>query len=71
MTRNPNELTIENSAVVLIDYQPWVAFSVESIDRSVLINNVHRSRPRGEDTRGADYANDRRGNRERPRGPYL
>ena len=40
MTNNPNELTIENSAVVLIDHQPWVAFAVESIDKSVLINNV-------------------------------
>ena len=40
MSRNPNELTIENSALVLIDYQPWVAFSVESVDRTVLINNV-------------------------------
>jgi nicotinamidase-related amidase len=40
MTFNPNELTIENSAVVLIDHQPWVAFAVESIDRTVLINNV-------------------------------
>jgi nicotinamidase-related amidase len=40
MTSNPNELTIQNSAVVLIDHQPWVAFAVESIDRSVLINNV-------------------------------
>ena len=27
MTNNPNELTIENSAVVLIDHQPWVAFA--------------------------------------------
>ncbi len=40
MTSNPNALTIQNSAVVLIDHQPWVAFAVESIDRSVLINNV-------------------------------
>jgi nicotinamidase-related amidase len=40
VTRNPNELTIQNSAVVLIDHQPWVAFAVESMDRSVLINNV-------------------------------
>ena len=31
MTGFPNELTIENSAVVLIDQQPWVAFAVESI----------------------------------------
>ncbi len=40
MTDNPNELTVENSVVVLIDHQPWVAFAIESIDRSVLINNV-------------------------------
>jgi hypothetical protein len=42
MTHNPDELTVENSAVVLIDHQPWVAFAFafESIDRSVLINNV-------------------------------
>ena len=40
MTSNPNQLTIDNSAVVLIDHQPWVAFAVESIDRNVLINNV-------------------------------
>jgi nicotinamidase-related amidase len=40
MTSNPNELTIENSAVVLIDHQPWVAFGVASIDHTVLINNV-------------------------------
>ena len=40
MTDNPNELTIENSALVLIDHQPWVAFAVESIDRTLLINNV-------------------------------
>ena len=40
MTNNPNELTIENSAVVLIDHQPWVAFAVQSIDHTVLINNV-------------------------------
>jgi hypothetical protein len=40
MTDSPNELTIENSAVVHIDHQPWVAFGIESIDRGVLINNV-------------------------------
>jgi nicotinamidase-related amidase len=40
MTDNPNELTIDNSVLLLIDHQPWVAFGVESIDRSVLINNV-------------------------------
>jgi hypothetical protein len=40
MTDDPNELTIDNSAVVLIDHQPWVAFGVQSIDRGVLVNNV-------------------------------
>ncbi|MDB5524422.1 MAG: hypothetical protein JWM58_2185 [Rhizobium sp.] len=25
MTNNPNELTIENSVLVLIDHQPWTA----------------------------------------------
>ena len=25
MTNNPNELTIENSVLVLIDHQPWIA----------------------------------------------
>ena len=38
--KNPNELTIENSVVVLIDHQPWVAFGVKSIDPGLLINNV-------------------------------
>src|SRR5260370_40744789 len=40
MTNNPNELTIENSVVILIDHQPWVAFSVHSIDPGLMINNV-------------------------------
>lgn len=40
MTNNPNELTIENSVVMLIDHQPWVAFGVKSIDPGLLINNV-------------------------------
>ena len=31
MTNNPNELTIENSVLVLIDHQPWVALMVHSI----------------------------------------
>jgi nicotinamidase-related amidase len=39
MTNNPTELSIDNSALVLIDHQPWVAFSVE-VDGAVLINNV-------------------------------
>jgi nicotinamidase-related amidase len=40
MTDNPNELTIENSAVVLIDHQPWVAVGVRSIDLRFLMKNV-------------------------------
>ena len=40
MTSNPNELTIENSALVLIDHQPGVALAVQSIDHSLLMNNV-------------------------------
>ena len=40
MPENPNPLTIDNSALILIDQQPWVAFSVQSIDRSLLVNNV-------------------------------
>jgi nicotinamidase-related amidase len=40
MTSNPNELTIENSALVLIDHQPAVALAVHSIDQSLLINNT-------------------------------
>jgi len=40
MVNNPNELTIENSALVLIDHQPWVAFAVHSIDPGLMINNV-------------------------------
>jgi nicotinamidase-related amidase len=38
--KNPNELTIDNSALLLIDHQPWVAFGVKSIDPGLLINNV-------------------------------
>jgi nicotinamidase-related amidase len=40
MTNNPNELTIENSVVILIDHQPWVSFSVHSIDPGLMLNNV-------------------------------
>jgi nicotinamidase-related amidase len=40
MTNNPNELTVENSAVVLIDHQPMVAFALHSIPHDQLINNV-------------------------------
>ncbi len=39
MTNDPTELTIENSAVVLIDHQPWVAFQCEA-DSLALISNV-------------------------------
>ena len=37
---NPNEITIENSVLILIDHQPWVAFSVKSIDAGLLGNNL-------------------------------
>src|SRR6267142_5976846 len=40
MTNNPNELTIENSVLVLIDHQPWIALMVHSIDLGVMVNNV-------------------------------
>ncbi len=40
MSENPNPITIDNSLLVLIDHQPWVAFSVQSIDRTLLVNNV-------------------------------
>jgi nicotinamidase-related amidase len=40
MTDNPNELTIENSVLVLIDHQPAVALAVHSIDHGLLIDNV-------------------------------
>lgn len=39
-TSNPNELTIDNSVLILIDHQPWVAFAVHSIDPGLMINNV-------------------------------
>ena len=39
-TKNPNELTIENSALVLIDHQPAVALCAPSLRTDVLINNV-------------------------------
>lgn len=35
-----NDLTIENSALCLIDHQPWVAFPVTSISPEHLTNNV-------------------------------
>ena len=37
---NPNELTIDNSVLVLIDHQPAVAINVRSIDLGSLVNNV-------------------------------
>jgi len=37
---NPNELTPENSALVLIDEQPGIALLTQSIDKASLINNV-------------------------------
>jgi nicotinamidase-related amidase len=40
MTNNPNELTIENSALVLIDHQPAVGLAVHSIDQGLLVTNV-------------------------------
>src|SRR5258706_10213711 len=40
MTKNPNELTIENSALVLIDHQPAVGLAVHSIDQGLLGTNV-------------------------------
>ncbi len=40
MTDNPNEITVDNSVLILIDHQPWVAFGVTSIDASLLSNNL-------------------------------
>ncbi len=40
MKSNPNELTIDNSAVILIDHQPAVALMASSIPNTLLINNV-------------------------------
>src|SRR5215468_7459986 len=40
MASNPNELTMENSAVVLIDHQPAVALCAPSLRTDVLVNNV-------------------------------
>ena len=37
---NPNELTPDNSALVLIDEQPGIALLTQSIDKTLLINNV-------------------------------
>ena len=40
MAENRNEITIDNSVLVLIDHQPWVAFAVKSIDAGLLVNNL-------------------------------
>lgn len=40
MANNPNELTLENSVLILIDHQPGVALNVRSIDLGLLVNNV-------------------------------
>ena len=40
MSDNPNEITIDNSVLIFIDHQPWVAFSVKSIDAGLLVNNL-------------------------------
>jgi len=40
MTDNRNEVTVDNSVLILIDHQPWVAFGVNSIDPSLLSNNL-------------------------------
>ena len=40
MSENPNPITIDNSVLILIDHQPWVAWSVQSIDTTLLVNNV-------------------------------
>jgi nicotinamidase-related amidase len=37
---SPNEITIDNSVLIFIDQQPWVAFSVNSIDAGRLVNNL-------------------------------
>ena len=71
MTNNPNELTIENSVLVLIDHQPLVAIIVDSIDQALLINNVAGACADGEDPRRTDRADHGRRERERPRRPDL
>src|SRR2546427_3657323 len=40
MIDNPNEVTVDNSVLIFIDHQPWVAFAVNSIDPSLLSNNL-------------------------------
>ena len=38
--KNINQLSIENSVIALIDHQPFVAFPIQSITATELINNV-------------------------------
>src|SRR3954451_10924045 len=40
VAENRNEITSDNSVLVLIDHQPWVAFAVKSIDATLLVNNL-------------------------------
>ena len=40
MPKNPNELTIENSVLVLIDHQPAIIMLTPSIDQALLLNNI-------------------------------
>jgi nicotinamidase-related amidase len=40
MAENPNEVTPDNSVLVFIDHQPWVAFPVNSIEAGLLTNNL-------------------------------
>jgi nicotinamidase-related amidase len=40
VSENRNEITVDNSVLVLIDHQPWVAFAVKSIDAGLLVNNL-------------------------------
>lgn len=40
MAENPNEVTLDNSVLVFIDHQPWVAFAVKSIEAGLLTNNL-------------------------------
>jgi hypothetical protein len=43
MTKNPNELTIEDSALLFIDHQPAVALVTPSIPATLLIRKEPRS----------------------------
>ena len=40
MADNTKEVTADNSLLILIDHQPWVAFGVNSIGPSLLSNNL-------------------------------